>query len=200
MKEMDPTIPGLQSPRDLIRWAYDETTKKGNVSKVFEYENQFVIATLKEIREKGIAELEQVKKDVEVFAKREKKVDMLSKKITAAKTAGITIEQLGEKLKTPSDTLDFITFSAYSLPGFGPEPEVVGTLFTLKPNTMSEPIKGKSGVFCIIIDKFVEAPATKDYSSTLKQTMGYFGQRVNYDLFNALQKNAKIVDNRGKFY
>ena len=200
MREMDPNIPGLQSPRDLIRWAYDENTQKGNVSKVFEYENQFVIATLKDIREKGIASFEQKKKELEPLAKREKKAEMLTKKINTAKSAGISIEQLASKLSVPADTLDFITFSAYSLPGFGPEPEVLGTLFTLKPNAMSEPIKGKSGMFVVNVDSFVEAPATKDYSSTLKQTMGYFGQRVSRDIFNALQKNAKIVDNRGKFY
>jgi len=200
IKEMDNKIPGLESPREIIRWAFDEKTEKGNVSKIFDIENKYIIVALKEIRQKGIVPFEQVKTYIEPLAKRDKKAEMLTKKIKDAKTAGISFEQLASKLSLQVDTIDFVTFATYSIPSCGPEPEVIGTLFTMKKGSFSEPIKGKAGIYEVFIDNFVDAPPVKDYSGVKTQIMGYFVQPTNYDLFNVLQRNAKIIDNRGKFY
>jgi peptidyl-prolyl cis-trans isomerase D len=201
IKEMDNKIAGLESPREIVRWAYDEKTEKGNVSKIFDVEQtKYVVAALKDIKEKGTLPFEQMKTYIEPLAKREKKAEILIKKIKAAQTPGISIDQLASKLNTKIDTLDFITYSSYSVPGFGPEPVVIGTLFTLKKGVLSEPIKGANGVFALYIDDFVEAPPAKDYNSLRSQIMGYFVQRTNYDLYNVLERAANVTDNRGKFY
>lgn len=198
--EMSNTITGLESPREIVRWAYDEATKKGDISKVFDLQGMYVVAALKEIREKGIPTLEQVKTDIEPLVKREKKAETIIKKINAAKSAGITIDALAEKVSATVDTLDFITFSSYSLPGFGPEPNMIGTLFTLKKGQLSEPIKGNSAVFVVYVDSFTEAPETKDYTASRTQLLSTFKQRVTYDVYSALEKNAEVKDNRSLFY
>jgi peptidyl-prolyl cis-trans isomerase D len=197
---MSDVIAGLDAPREIIRWAYDETTKKGDVSKVFDLQGKYVVACLKEIREKGTPTLDQVKTQMEPYVKREKKAETIIKKINALKTAGISIEQLAEKDNSSVDTLDFITFSTYSIPGYGPEPEIIGTLFTMKKGTMSEPLKGKTGVFVIYVDNFIESTATTDYTVTKSQLIANFKSRVGYELYTTLEKNAKIVDNRILFY
>ncbi|HKR04233.1 MAG TPA: peptidylprolyl isomerase, partial [Bacteroidia bacterium] len=57
LTEAEKNIPGLENPRELVRWAY--RSEKGQVTeKPFEFGNKFVIAKLVEIREKGIAPLE----------------------------------------------------------------------------------------------------------------------------------------------
>ena len=93
LKPMTNTITGLESPREIIRWVFDENTKKGDVSKVFDLQKSYVVAYLKEIREKGIPTLDQIKKQIEPLAKREKKADMIIKKINAMKTAGISLKR-----------------------------------------------------------------------------------------------------------
>lgn len=201
LSPMSDAIAGLESPREIIRWAFEETSEKGNVSRVFDLQGSYVVACLKEVREKGIPTIEQIKTQIEPLAKRDKKAETIIKKIAGLKIAGITIEQLALKLDSAKvDTADALTFSTYSIPGYGPEPEIIGTIFTMKPATLSEPLKGKAGVFVTYIDKFIEAPATTDYSTNQKQLAYSFKNRISYELYNALEKSAKIVDNRPLFY
>lgn len=197
---MSDAIAGLDSPREIVRWAFEEGTKKGDVSKVFDLQGKYVVACLKDVRDKGIPTLEQIKTQIEPLVKREKKAETIIKKINAFKTAGISLDQLALKDSSSVDTLDFITFSSYSIPGFGPEPEIIGTLFTLKPGAISEPLKGKTAIFELYVDKFVDAPATTDYTANQKQAVMTFKSRVGYDLYKSLEKNAKIEDNRILFY
>ncbi len=199
LKPMTNNIPGLDAPREIVRWVFDEATKKGDVSKVFDLQTCYVVAYLKEIREKGIPPLEQIKTQIEPFAKVEKKAEMIIKKITAMKTAGISIETLAVKDSSKVDTLDHLTFSSYSLPGFGPEPKIIGNIFTMKPGTMSEPLKGNIGVYVVYLDRYVDAPVTKDYKQTITQLLQSFSNQ-SYEVYPALEKNAKVVDNRWMFY
>lgn len=198
---MSNTITGLESPREIVKWAYAETTKKGDVSGVFDLQTKYVVACLKEVREKGIPTLEEVKTQLEPYVKREKKAETLISQIKAFKTTGVTLDVLAEKLDSVSvDTLDYITFSSYSVPGYGPEPEIIGTLFTLKENVLSDPLKGKSGVFVLQLDSIIKAPEVKNYKTNISQALTTFKSRVTYDVYNVLEKNAEIEDNRILFY
>jgi len=197
---MSNTISGLDSPRDIIRWAFNEESKKGDVSKVFDLEGKYVVACLKEIREKGVPTLDQIKTQIEPLAKREKKAETIIKKMNALKTAGISIDQLAVKANTTIDTLDMISFSSYSIPGYGPEPEVLGKIFTMKKGVLSEPLKGKTAVFVIYVNEFIEPTPTTDYSSVKEQILSNFKSRVGYDIYTTLEKNTKITDNRILFF
>ena len=197
---MSNNIAGLESPREIVRWIYDENTKKNDISKVFDMQGKYVIAYIKEIREKGTPTLEQVKTEIEPLVKREKKADQIIKKINGLKSAGISIDQLAAKDKEKLDTLDFISFSSYSLPGYGPEPKVIGSLFTMKKGELSEPIQGNSAIFVLYVDNFTEPPANADYAASRNQMMMNYKSRVSYDVYNTLEKNTKIVDDRLLFY
>lgn len=201
LAQMTNTITGLESPREIVKWAYAETTKKGDVSGVFDLGAKYVVACLKEVREKGVPSLDDIKTKLEPYVKRDKKAEILLSKVKNLETPGTTLYQLAEKLDSASvDTLDYITFSSYSMPGYGPEPEVIGTLFTLKENVLSDPLKGKSGVFVLQVDSIIKAPEVKDYSTGIKQSLTTFKSRVTYDVYNALEKKADIEDNRILYY
>lgn len=201
IEAMSNTITGLESPREIVKWAYAEATKKGDVSGVFDLQTKYVVACLKEVREKGVPTLEQVKTEMEPYIKRDKKAEILYTKVKGLQTPGITLDQLAEKLDSVSvDTLDFITFTSYSIPGYGPEPVVIGTLFTLKENTLSEPLKGKSALFVVQIDSIIKPAEVKDYTTNIMQSLMTFKSRVTYDVYNALEKNATIEDNRILYY
>jgi peptidyl-prolyl cis-trans isomerase D len=49
IRENDKNIPGLEQPRELVRWAY--SAKKDDISKVFTFGNKYAIGHLTEIRE-----------------------------------------------------------------------------------------------------------------------------------------------------
>jgi len=206
VREMDYTIPGLESARDIIRWAFNEETEKGMVSEqVFESEGKFAVAMLVEKREKGIAPLEQIGSYLAPLAKREKKAAQIIDKINAASSSTKDLYQIAGKLNTTVDTVD-VTFSAANFPAYGPEPELIGTIFTLKKNALSAPIKGKMAVYQVLIDNIAQPPSQINPDMMNMQLASYFRQRVRgdqyneSDLYKAIKDNTKITDNRIFFY
>lgn len=197
VKIMDNNLPGIKYPRIIIQWAFQETTPEGAVSQVYDIDNSFVIALLKEKREKGIATLDQVKATIEPLVRREKKAEILINKINEANPT--TLGQVSALVNAPVDTTE-ITFYAYNLLNYGPEPEIIGATLALKEGELSKPIKGNSGVYCILVKQFIEAPETQNYNSIRMQMANGYLSRVRYELFNALKENSNIIDNRGMFY
>ncbi len=196
LKETDKNLPGVEGARELVRWVYK--AKKDEVSKAYEMDNKFVVAHLVEIREKGIAPLEQVKPQVEAEVRRIKKYEVISEKMNAA---GISnLDGLASKMNTTVMTAENISFASPYIQNVGSEPELVGTIFALKKGETSKPVKGASGVTVVTLIDLKEPAPTKDYTASKKQLMQMTGQRSQYEVFNALKESAEIKDNRGKFY
>lgn len=207
VKEMDYTIPGLTSAREIIRWAFNKDTEKGMISEqVFETDGKFVVAMVAEIREKGIAPLEQVKTFIEPLVKREKKAAQIMDKVNAASASVKDIYQVAAKVNAAVDTVDALTFSAYNFPDYGPEPELIGTIFTLKKNALSAPIKGKMAVYQVLVDEMTQPPSQINPDMMKMQLASYFRQRVRGDQYNqselykAILDKTKIIDNRIFYY
>jgi len=195
LKETDKNLPGVEGARELIRWAYK--AKQGEISKAYELENKFLVAHLVEIKEKGTASIEQVKPQIESEVRRIKKFEMIAEKM---KAAGTTIDAIASKMAVQAMTAENINYASPFIQNVGSEPDVVGTVFTLKKGELSKPIKGNAGVMVVEVTDFKEPPATKDYTANKKQLMQGLQQRSQFEVFNALKESAKISDNRGKFY
>ncbi|MDD3743000.1 MAG: SurA N-terminal domain-containing protein, partial [Lentimicrobiaceae bacterium] len=71
------SLPGMSQAREVVRWAFDEKRKVGDISPVFEVDGKYIVAKLTEKREKGTPTLEQVKEIIEPLAKREKKAEKI---------------------------------------------------------------------------------------------------------------------------
>jgi peptidyl-prolyl cis-trans isomerase D len=197
-RESDRTFAGLEDSREIIKWAY--RAKKDETSKVFDTGNQFIVAHLTEIREKGILPLEQVKEQVKFLAVREKKGRQMSEKLSAQLSGATTIDAAASKAGLTLMTSDAVNFSAAFLSNVGREPEVVGRLFSLKQGQLSAPIKGNTGVFVVQVDAFTEPVLPKEFGSEKTQIMGSLKQRTNYEVFNVLKEKAEVKDNRIRFY
>lgn len=195
---MDATIPGLKSPRELIRWAFGEDVKVGDVSDVKDVDGSFVVATLKVVREKGIAPFEQVKELIKPNVMREKKVKLLADKMIALKAA--SIEDYASKLQAKVDTLNDITFSAFNIPMVGREPKVLGRVFSLNNGELSSPIEGSNFAVVVKLNKIDETPARDNFMIEQKQAENAFYSRASTSISKALEKAADIKDNRVLFY
>ena len=191
------TISGLNSPREIIRWAYE--ADKGDISKVFELKDQFVVTVLTGEREKGIAPLEQVKSDVEYLVKREKKGEMLEAKMKKELEGVNSIDQLAQKLGTQAADAADIAFSSYIVPNVGIEPALVAAATTVKPNTISKPVVGLNGVYVLQQTGKVVDPAFSIESEKVRIS-SMNGQRSVYQSYDALRKAAGIEDFRYRFY
>ena len=198
---MTNNIPGLDAPREIIQWAFNEETNVGDVSeKIFEIDNKYVIVVLKEKRDKGIAPLEQNKDNIKIYVLREKKAEMLIKDFNNKRSTSKDINKLASDFNLRVDTADFIKFANVNLGQFGPEPAVIGSVFASKKGVLSAPVKGSQAVFVFVLDEFVEATEIEDYTMTKNELSRIFESRILNQVYEDLEKNTEIIDNRIHFY
>lgn len=201
VKESDKVIAGLESPKELIRWAY--ASEKGAVRPdPFSFTNKYVVALLSEVREKGIAPLEdeKIREQVLTAARQKKKGEMFNEEMKKLTVAGKKIDDVAKSLNLPVESSENVTFGSYSIANLGRELELMGTLFTLKEGQLSQPIIGFQGVFVVVVEKINMPTETKDYSQSKKQSQTTLQYRVDSEVFNALKTNAEIEDNRAKYF
>jgi peptidyl-prolyl cis-trans isomerase D len=195
----DGQLPGIESAREVIRWAFNKKTEQGTVSQVFDCTGKYVVATLKMIREKGIAPLEQIKNDIKTMVMRDKKAEILMAKMDKV-VATKNFAQMATALASKIDTIQNITFASPNLPFYGREPAVVGTAFGLKKDQISKPIKGEVAVFLIKIDEVSPAAAAANYDNEKSVIANNFRSRVYREVYQTIMDKTKIVDNRIMFY
>lgn len=199
VRETDNSIQGLQNAREIVRWAFGEKTEIGEVSRVFDLTGKYVIALLKDKTDKGLQPIEKVKPRLEAAVRNTKKIEILCGKIEEAmknaKDLGILASQFNAKIDTT--ILAFNTMNEFAI---SRDPEVVGKLFTIAPNTVYGPIKGNMGAYIVIIDQIAEAPPKQDFTYEWSQISQVFTGRTTNNLYQALKKTAEIKDNRLLFY
>ncbi|HEY4800217.1 MAG TPA: peptidylprolyl isomerase, partial [Bacteroidia bacterium] len=197
LKENDKSIPGVDNPREIIRWAFN--AKKGEVSTdPFRATNKFIVAHVADIREEGVATLEQKKEEVEFGAKKMKKAEKFIEEMNALHASAI--DDYASKLNLRVNTADGATFTSYSIPNVGREMDLYGPVFSLKKGEMSKPVAGENGVYVVKIENIKEAPETKDYSLAKSQAKNNYSYRVDIEAIDAIKKKAKIKDNRAKYF
>ena len=195
LKVTDMGLPGVDQAREIVRWAYDDNTRLGNV-KDFELDKKYVVAALRFIRDKGIPKYDDLKQQLKPLALRDKKAEILKKKIEDAKKSAASFDLLAAKMNCKIDSAKDLAFSAYSLPGTGHEQDVIGNIFSLKPGTMSQPIQGIKGVFVVKLINITDPPLPKDFRAEFYQQASMFRQRATYETYDALLKKADVKDNR----
>lgn len=192
-------IAGVENPRQIVRWAYSEKVKPGDVSPVFEDGKSYIVAVLKDVFEKGFSPVEKVKEQIRPLVVSRKKADYLIEKIKSSNTTDIY--KLAQILREKVDTATNLAFTARNIPGFGREYEVIGEVFTMQPGQVSAPIKGSNAVFVVLVDKVNTPGENSNFTSNIAQLKSGFSSRVSSNsVFKALEKKSEIIDNRILFY
>lgn len=192
-------IQNLASPRELIKWAFK--AEKGDLSdKVYELEDQYVVATLSNIRPKGQLTLADVKKEIEPAVLNQVKAAKLKQKLSDALKGAKNINDVAQKVgKTPKAEQN-IVFANPILPGVAQENKVVGAVFGLQPKQLSVPIEGNQGVYVVEVADFVNPAALENIDQQKQQIRQQLRQRVSNQAFQALLDKTDIIDNRVRFY
>ena len=194
IKESDKTLGEVENPRSIIRWTYENEV--GTVSQPFEAGNQFIVVAVSSIKNKGVLPFEEVESMVEAEVFKEKKAEYIINMISGATDLTTAASNLKKEVKTTEN----VNFTAFNLEGIGPEAQVMGIAFGLSEGQTSEPIAGDNGVYMISVDKRTspEGEGTPElYKDQIARNMG---NRVDFEVFEALKKKAGIVDGRSKFY
>lgn len=195
----DRAIPGFQNAREIVRWAFK--AEKGDVSSTFELEDRYIIAVVTKISEEGTRAFEDVKTEIEAAVRKEKKGDKLAEQAKAAQAkAKNDMDGLARELNNVVQNFSGATFQSNFMPAMGRELTVLGKVAKAEKGKLIGPLKGERGVYLLIVDEMVDAPATQDFSPIKNNLSAQLAGRAQNESINALKERIDINDLRYNFY
>lgn len=195
----DRRVNNLFNARQLVMWLFNETTEQGDVSKVFELDDQYVVAVLTGQNEKGTAALADVRDEVMVQVKNEKKAKLIKDKL--ASLSG-SLDEIAQKYGADANvyTASNIKPADFNLATVGYAPKVVGAAFGQKEGSRSQPIEAQQGVVVVETVNITEPAEIADYASVKEQILQRKANRTAYMITEAIKEKAEIEDERYKFF
>ena len=191
-------ITRLGSARQIVSWLFN-TASEGQVSSVYEIDDQYVVALMTGEVEEGTADLASVRLEVEKKVKNEKTGKIIADRLAALEgTLDERAASFGEDV-TVYESSD-LSLNSVSLPSVGTAPEAIGTLFSMNSGDFSEPILTENGVVVLNLINLTMAPEIADYTSyknTLEQGLE---SRSSFYVAQSIRNWAAIEDYRYKFY
>jgi len=189
--------PGLDNPRKLIQDAY--AADKGDVlPEIYNMTNAYVVAHLTAVNPKGTLPLDAVKKEIEPMVRNAVKAKMLKDKFDKAGKGNL--DQIASKVGRTVNPVQNVVFANPVIPGVAQENALVGSVFGSQPGKVSAPVEGDRGVYVFTVDGFTNPAPIANMFKQKESMLLSLGQRSLGAAFQALQDNAKIKDNRVKFY
>ncbi|MCR4659616.1 MAG: SurA N-terminal domain-containing protein [Bacteroidales bacterium] len=192
-------IAGISNARSIVQWLYNEKTKVGAVAdQVFQSDNMYIVAALKEVYKKGLPTLDQMHDMIEQQVRLDKKGEILMARATEAKQAAKDLPSIATKLGVNLDTIDSVSFNDYYLSRYGMEPKVQAAIAAAKQGAVVGPVKGAGGVYVLQVDATAPAQAANTDAMRANMERGY-SQKVRA-ITQVLKDNATIKDQRNKFF
>ncbi len=191
-------VPGLGEARQVVRWAFKDASV-GDVSEVYELEDAYVVAALTGKREKGTAQLKDVREQVLANVRGRKKAEQIAEKL---RELSGSLEERKEAYGGNANvyTADELKLSSNTLPNVGFAAQAVGRAFALNEGEVSEPIITENGVVVIELQSITPAPEIADYATYKEQLQQQQGPRTSTNIAQAVREAADIEDERYKFY
>ncbi len=188
----------LANSRSVVGWLYRDA-KIGRVSDVYEIDENYLVAIMTGSSEKGTASLDDVRNEVTVKVKNEKKTQIIIEKL---KNTEGDLDAMAAAYGTDAsiyNTSD-LKISGNSLPNVGFAPEAVGKAFALESGERSEPFGAENGVLVLEMVSITPAPQIADYSLYKQQLTQQYENRIGFNIANAVKQYAEIEDRRYKFF
>ncbi|MDX9919716.1 MAG: SurA N-terminal domain-containing protein [Paludibacter sp.] len=191
-------IADIPQSRQVIRWAFE--SDKGDVSDVFDCNNQFVVATTTEVNAKGYRSLEKVSDQIKAELIREKKADVMIKNLTEQLKKTPSLEALAQALSTDVKVANAVNFANNQFGVAGFEPALIGKVSVLPANKLSAPLKGNAGVYVLLpVNPQVNQNPFNAKAQVMQLNMN-FAYSLPYMILQDIRDNAEIEDNRLNFF
>ena len=199
IKENDYQAGALQDARAVVRWAFE--AKKGEISEPFSVGDQFIVAVLDKINDKGVQDATTARPGCEAIIRNNKKADIIKKKIGSNPTLESAASAYGKQIQgAGADST--ITFNSQIINGVGMEAKVIGAAFNKEYQSKVSPlIDGTTGVFIVKVNSIQNKPAESPDAVSARTTskIGNIRTQTN-GWYEGLRKQADIVDERSKHY
>ncbi|MBT3421364.1 MAG: hypothetical protein HOF35_04825 [Bacteroidetes bacterium] len=189
-------VPGLINGSALVSWAYKG--KLGDISDAFELDDQYAVALLTEVYEKGPAPLAKVSEQVKRMVILEKKKVMLEAKLVDI--GGSDLVAIAEAIGGQVDKITDASFENALVAGLGEEKLLIGNVFGSQPNQLSKPIVGKNAVFQFVLKEFSAVEMPEDLTTIKREKTSNFQGMAQFETMESLKELADVKDWRYKFF
>jgi len=192
-KRFDGQLQGLGTDKDgdILAWAFDKKREKGD-TEFFTVDGtgDKIVVYLNGKQEKGLADAESVRDQIEVIVKNKLAAKQIAEKIGKAGN----LDQIAKQFETTKQSAQ-VNLLSPSVAG-AMEPKVAGAAFGVAKGKISNPIEGGTGVYVLVkknetVNK--QPGDLKQFTESVTQrNAGMFGQAW----MKSLQDNADIEDYR----
>ena len=192
----DQTLGIITGARQVVRWAYNG--KKGQVSDIIECDNKFVVASHRGRLPEGYQSIETVTPQLKAELTSKKKSEEIAANLKAKNLSSISA--YANAMNTNPDTVKFITMETSRISNIGVEPKLNALIALAPVNSISAPVAGDNGVYVFEVINRTNSENVYDEKEQIKMLQSNNEYRINGYLFRYLQQDAKIEDNRIRFY
>ncbi|WP_425389569.1 peptidylprolyl isomerase [Ekhidna sp.] len=199
--------------RGLVLWLYNDASE-GAVSDVKEIGDRYIVAAMTSEQEEGVANLDEVRNQVERKVRNQKKAESILSKLDGLDASDVESLAVayGDGAKTGS--ADFQLFSN-SISGVGYAPEAIGLSFALEEGEITKAFDIQDGVIAVQLEAKDIPGDIDDYSTFALQVsrqrlgqnamvadfpLSYFRLFVPRKIDEAVKEFAEIEDMRYKFF
>ncbi len=197
------TLPGLDNSRSLVISLFQ--TEKGKIildnseQAVFEIGDKYVVAYCTKIQEEGIAPISDVQSEIRFALVRDKKADLISADFTKNAGNGQSLDNIASTMDLTVQDATQVNFETYTVQGAGNEPALIAAASSAKQGLVTGPVKGNDAVYMLVVNNLTEG-LNEDPALLRQRLSTTYEMRGNYEAYEALRKDANIVDKRYKFY
>ncbi|MBQ7527304.1 MAG: SurA N-terminal domain-containing protein [Bacteroidaceae bacterium] len=201
LRSTEHNVVNVRSTREALRWIFDEKTKVGDVSPLYECgdNDHLLVITLAGIHKKGYLawDDEQIRSFLTSEVMKDKKAAMLQEKMKGAKSVADVAKIEG----AVTDTIKHITFasSAFVSKIGSSEPILSGSVSKAKKGEFKSGIKGRSAVYAYqVLDQTKNGAKfdKKEEEQKLQQNIG----RYLSNFTSELMQKADVNDKRYIFF
>ncbi len=197
------TLPGIDNPRSLIISLFQSENGKiildNNQQAVFEIGDKYVVGYCTRVQEEGIASMKDVENDIRFLVIKDKKAELISAEFEKNNQPGKSLDDIASAMGLTVQEATQVNFRSYTVPGAGAEPALISAASASKQGTVAGPVKGENGVYMLAVNN-VSASSDEDLKLLKERLTSTFQMRGSYEAYEALRKDANIVDKRYKFY
>jgi peptidyl-prolyl cis-trans isomerase D len=188
----------LGDARQIVQWLFRDA-ETGEVSQVFDQQDEYVVAVMTKQTEEGYRDLDDVKEEITPEVRKQLKGEIIVEKL---KGQNGTLEEIANAYGEDAGVYSSsdLKMNSNSLPTAGFDPKAVGAAFALENGKRSAPIIGENGVLIIELQNKTIAPAAADYTMYKMPLQQNTQSRGSFNIVEAIKDHADIVDKRYKFY
>jgi peptidyl-prolyl cis-trans isomerase D len=194
----DRRVTGLGDARQIIQWLYRDASV-GEVSEVFDLDDEYIIAVMTGKISEGYKSLEEVKQEILPIVRNEIKGEKIINKLNALSG---TLEEVASAFGADATVLrnSDLKLSSNSMTSIGFDPAAVGSAFSLEAGQKSKALAFDNGVVIFEMLNKTTAPSLGDYSIYKTQLEQAIRNKATFGIAEAIKDAAGIKDQRYKFY